>query len=148
MKLKFFVTAVLVGAIGLPLTAQAGTIFACTLQNGKKISITGDDVGELTYKYGKNLSRPELSFSVSVYDSYHSFSNHVGDAGINALALPRGNYLYVVGHGYNEDGEEFGYLSAYQNNRPIVDHSCKSNITENLHTIFGAAQDGSHLPLF
>lgn len=58
MKLKSFVVAVLVGAIGLPLTAHAGTIFSCTLQNGKKVSVTGDDVGGLTYRYGKNLSRP------------------------------------------------------------------------------------------
>lgn len=59
MKLKSFVVAVLVGAIGLPLTAHAGTIFSCTLQNGKKVSvILGDDVGGLTYRYGKNLSRP------------------------------------------------------------------------------------------
>ncbi len=148
MKLKSFVVAVLVGAIGLPLTAHAGTIFSCTLQNGKKVSVTGDDVGGLTYRYGKNLSRPELSFSVPVFDSYHSFSNHVGGADISALGLPRGNYLYVVGHGYSEDGEEFGYLSAYQNNRQIADHTCKGNITEDLHTVFGAAQDGSHLPLF
>lgn len=75
---KFTLAAILaLAAANAVAASNPETVFACTLQNGKRVDIRyqaakGARAATVLYRYGANLARPEIAFSQPAEQVYYT----------------------------------------------------------------------------
>ncbi|SFI36359.1 hypothetical protein [Jannaschia pohangensis] len=82
---------------------DATTVFACILDNGKRIRLS-EAGGVLTYSYGAEADQPELSFDVPVEAARIVWEDGSGASQFSHVELPRGGYRYRLEHGHQLSG--------------------------------------------
>ena len=77
MKKSAFAAILAFAAVHAAAASNPETLFSCTLQNGKRVDIRyqaakGARAATVLYRYGANLSRPEIAFSQPAEQVYYT----------------------------------------------------------------------------
>lgn len=76
-------------------------IFSCQFNNQKQVEVF-DSKGNITYRFGKNLAKPELQFSLPHQQTQTTQWQGFGSNDYDDLRLTNKGVTYVVFHRYNK----------------------------------------------
>lgn len=99
MKKLLFVSSLLLAQASY---AQCGKkVFSCTFKNNKQVEVC-DNKGKITYRFGKNLAKPELQFSLPHKQTKTVQWQGLGSWDYDDLRLNNKGVTYLIFRGRNK----------------------------------------------
>ena len=101
--------AFLLGSTSAAVSANSDTLFYCQTANGKQVHIQQHD-GNVRYRFGKNLTHPELEFTqpkTQVYQRNFTVEDNGYRAHARQMWLHNGNADYVTTVLYLSEGRMY-----------------------------------------
>ena len=119
-----------------PISATADTLFYCQTANGKQVHIRQHD-GNVRYRFGKNLTRPELEFTqpkTQVYQRNFTIEDNGYRAHARQMWLHNGNADYVTTVLYLSEGRAYS-LGVYHDGKDVDIPCRRRRVFENITRI-------------